>query len=138
MTFRPEEIRAPPITSRNTDDATHALLTRRSVWTVPFSLATTGGIEFSFFSSGYLDVSVLRVCLSKSIYSIRRYSGINLSGFPHSEISGSKVVCTSPELIATYYVLLRLPVPRHPPYALSSFYTNTKITETDFDLVFPA
>ena len=70
--------------------------------------------------------------------SVKGYSGISLSGFPHSEISGSKVVCTSPKLIATYYVLHRLPVPRHPPYALSSFYTNTKITETDFDLVFPA
>ena len=138
MTFQPEEIRAPPYTSRNTDGATHALLTRRSVWTVPFSLATTGGIEFSFFSSGYLDVSVLRVCFPKPMCSVKGYSGISLSGFPHSEISGSKVVCTSPKLIATYYVLHRLPVPRHPPYALSSFYTNTKITETDFDLVFPA
>ena len=42
------------------------------------------------------------------------------AGFPHSEISGSKVVCTSPELIAAYHVLHRLPTPRHPPYALSS------------------
>ena len=32
-----------------------------SVWAVPFSLAATGGIAFAFFSSGYLDVSVLRV-----------------------------------------------------------------------------
>ena len=42
------------------------------------------------------------------------------TGFPHSEISGSKVVCTSPELIAACHVLHRLPMPRHPPYALSS------------------
>jgi hypothetical protein len=39
-------------------------------------------------------------------------------GFPHSEISGSTVVCTSPELIAACRVLRRLPTPRHPPYAL--------------------
>ena len=32
-----------------------------AVWTVPRPLAATGGIEFSFFSSGYLDVSVYRL-----------------------------------------------------------------------------
>ena len=31
------------------------------VWALPFSLATTQGIIIIFFSSGYLDVSVLRV-----------------------------------------------------------------------------
>ena len=36
---------------------------RPSVWPLPFSLATTKGIEFSFFSSGYLDVSLPRVPL---------------------------------------------------------------------------
>ena len=34
---------------------------RLPVWPLPFSLATTKGIEFSFFSSGYLDVSLPRV-----------------------------------------------------------------------------
>ena len=32
-------------------------------WPVPLSLATTDGISFDFFSSGYLDVSVPRVRL---------------------------------------------------------------------------
>ena len=41
-------------------------------------------------------------------------------GLPHSEIPGSKVVCTSPRLIAAYHVLHRLSVPRHPPFALIS------------------
>src|SRR4030095_15145254 len=45
---------------------------------------------------------------------------LKLAGFPHSEISGSRVVCTSPELIAAYHVLHRLHAPRHPPCALSS------------------
>ena len=44
------------------------------------------------------------------------------SGLPHSEISGSKVICTSPELIAAYHVLRRLLEPRHPPYALAFFF----------------
>ena len=34
---------------------------RPPVWPLPSSLATTKGIEFSFFSSGYLDVSLPRV-----------------------------------------------------------------------------
>ena len=41
------------------------------------------------------------------------------AGFPHSEICGSMVTCTSPQLIAAYRVLLRLIWPRHPPYALT-------------------
>ncbi len=32
------------------------------VWAFPLSLATTNGITIVFSSSGYLDVSVLRVC----------------------------------------------------------------------------
>ena len=38
-----------------------AALTSR-VWALPLSLATTYGITIVFSSSGYLDVSVLRVC----------------------------------------------------------------------------
>ena len=36
---------------------------RTSVWALPVSLAATPGIDFSFSSSGYLDVSVHRVPL---------------------------------------------------------------------------
>jgi hypothetical protein len=42
------------------------------------------------------------------------------AGLPHSEISGSQIVCISPELIAAYHVLHRLLTPRHPPSALSN------------------
>ena len=48
------------------------------------------------------------------------YLGMSLSEFPHSEISGSKIVCISPKLIAAYHVFHRLPVPRHSPCALCS------------------
>ncbi len=47
-------------------------------------------------------------------------SSISQSGFPHSDIPGSKRVCRSPRLIAAYRVLHRLPAPRHSPYTLSS------------------
>jgi hypothetical protein len=40
------------------------------------------------------------------------------SGLPHSEIPGSKLVRSSPRLIAAYHVLHRLSAPRHPPNAL--------------------
>ena len=45
-------------------------------------------------------------------------------GFSHSDISGSKPVCDSPELFAANYVLHRLLTPRHPSCALSSLTTN--------------
>ena len=39
-------------------------------------------------------------------------------GFPHSDISGSTVICTSPKLIAACHVLHRFLMPRHSPCAL--------------------
>ena len=42
-------------------------------------------------------------------------------GFPHSEIPGSQLICSSPRLIAACRVLLRLLMPRHSPCALFSF-----------------
>ena len=87
-----------------------------TVWALPISLATTLGITIVFFSSGYLDVSVPRVCLT-----ITRYILVAQDGLPHSDIRGSMVICTSPQLFAAYHVLLRLWEPRHPPYALSNF-----------------
>src|SRR3984957_17781559 len=42
------------------------------------------------------------------------------SGFPHSEIPGSKPVRGSPKLIAAYHVLHRLSAPRHPPDTLKT------------------
>ena len=41
-------------------------------------------------------------------------------GFPHSEIHGSKLVRSSPWLIAAYHVLHRLSAPRHPPNTLKA------------------
>ena len=40
-------------------------------WAAPLSLAATQGISVDFFSSGYLDVSVLRVCFAYPMYSGR-------------------------------------------------------------------
>ena len=42
------------------------------------------------------------------------------SGFPHSDISGSMLICSSPKLFAACRVLHRLLMPRHSPCALFS------------------
>ena len=90
-----------------------------SVWPLPRSLAATCGIDVSFSSSGYLDVSVHRVPFLKLCIGLRILE-VCSSRFPHSEISGSKDICSSPKLIAAYHVFHRLLVPRHPPCALFS------------------
>ena len=46
-------------------------------------------------------------------------------GLSHSEIHGSKVICTSPWLVAAYHVLRRLNEPRHPPFALIYFLSSS-------------
>ena len=46
-------------------------------------------------------------------------TGLQPAGLSHSEIAGSRDICSSPTLFAAYHVLLRLQEPRHPPYALS-------------------
>ena len=48
-------------------------------------------------------------------------TGLQPVGLSHSEIRGSKVICTYPQLIAAYHVLHRLREPRHPPCALLYF-----------------
>ena len=90
---------------------------RITVWALPLSLAATDGIDVSFSSSGYLDVSVPRVPLRTLWIHVRMTEGCS-AGFPHSEISGSMDMCSSPKLIAAYHVFHRLSVPRHPPCAL--------------------
>ena len=91
---------------------------RIAVWALPISLAATFGIDiFSFSSSGYLDVSVHRVPLHSLCIGLWM-TEVCSAGFPHSEIPGSKDMCSSPRLIAACHVFHRLLVPRHPPYAL--------------------
>ena len=87
------------------------------VWPLPLSLATTRGISVDFSSSRYLDVSVPGVPL---IYLCIQYMihGSSPCVFPHSEIRGSMLICSSPQLIAACHVLHRLLMPRHSPYAL--------------------
>jgi hypothetical protein len=76
--------------ARSISAQTPATPVRRLVWAIPISLAATYGIDVSFYSCGYLDVSVphvrfLQLCVHCKI-----------NEFPHSEISGSTLVCQFP------------------------------------------
>ena len=80
---------------------------RTLVWALSLSLAATQEIEFSFSSSGYLDVSVHRVPFHTLWIGVW-IPGVFPGGFPHSEISGSSDICSSPKLFAAYHVFHRL------------------------------
>ncbi len=73
---------------------------RITVGALSISLAATLEIDkFSFSSSGYLDVSVPRVphvqlCIHCTL------TEVSSAGFPHSDISGSSDMCSSPKLFA--------------------------------------
>ena len=105
---------------------------RITVWALSISLAATLEIDkFSFSSSGYLDVSVPRVphvqlCIHCTL------TEVSSAGFPHSDISGSLDMCSSPKLFAAYHVFHRLLVPRHPPCALSSLTSCISAAGTAF------
>ena len=102
---------------------------RITVWALSISLAATLEIDkFSFSSSPYLDVSVQAVPLHTlwiGVWMTEVFS----AGFPHSDISGSMDICSSPKLFAAYHVFHRLSVPRHPPCALSclTFISSTHL-----------
>jgi hypothetical protein len=52
------------------------------VWALPVSLAATQGIDFSFSSSRYLDVSVPWVCHRCAMYSRKCTAPLRTVGFP--------------------------------------------------------
>ena len=103
------------------------------VWALSVSIATTPDIDISFSSCRYLDVSV--PCVRPDYMPV---SVLQTDGLPHSDISGSIPVCSSPELFAAYHVLLRLLKPRHPPYALFRFLCCSRLEIVSFrPLLFP-
>ena len=89
-----------------------------SVWALPRSLATTGGITFCFL---FLEVLRCFSSLRSPHYNCVMMTVLQTDGLSHSEIRGSKDICSYPRLIAAYHVLHRLHEPRHPPCALIHF-----------------
>ena len=77
---------------------------KQNYWPSPRSLATTNGISIDFFSSGYLDVSVLQVTLLTLCVQIRmhKHDSMRVSPFGNLRINA----CSgSPKLIAAAHVL---------------------------------
>ena len=89
-----------------------------TVWADPLSLATTQGVEVSFLSSGYLDVSVPQLASSHPMYSGTGTAALPAVSFLIRKSRDRRMVSFSPGLIAAAHVLHRLSAPRHPPCAL--------------------
>ena len=73
--------------------------------------------QFPGFALLTLCVQVKSTCLTRLLIAEANNNWMS-GGFPHSEIPGSKLILSSPGLIAEYHVLHRLLLPRHPPNAL--------------------
>ena len=69
------------------------------VWADPVSLAATQGIAFAFSSSGYLDVSVPRVCHQQPMYSVEDTAPLRTVGFPIRK-SLDQSLLTAPQSIS--------------------------------------
>ena len=78
---------------------------RPPVWPLASSLATTKAIEFSFFSSGYLDVSLPRVPSYEPMDSVHGDRALPRPGFP-IRISMDQCLLAAPhgfsQLIASF------------------------------------
>ena len=86
-------------------------------WPGPRSLAATDGVSVDVLSFGYLDVSVPRVrfailCIQIAMTTLMQ------PGSPIRTSLAITLVSSLPELFAGFHVLLRLLLPRHPPFAL--------------------
>ena len=101
------------------------------------SIASNTGLGSSYFARHYfrnrvffLFLQVLRCFSSLRSPPIHYFTHVwitrffSLAEFPHSDICGSQDICSLPQLFAAYHVLLRLLVPRYPPYALCSLTLN--------------
>src|SRR5881296_514629 len=103
------------------------------------SRASTAGLGWPDFARRYfrdrgcfLFLRVLRCFSSPGLpRACARSSVLRPMGLPHSEILGSQLVCSSPRLIAAYHVLRRLPVPRHPPCALTRLISLLSVSRCD-------
>jgi hypothetical protein len=85
------------------------------------------GLGYSLFARHYsgnhycfLFLRVLR-CFSSPGWLPFGCRIFNAAGCPIRKSADISLVCSSPQLIAAYHVLLRLSEPRHPPYALKCF-----------------
>ena len=89
----------------------------------PLSLAATYGIDVSFFSSRYLDVSVPWVRSMPAIHSPAGDWVLPQTSFLIQKSPDQRSFASFPELIAGYHVFRRFSMPRHPPCTLKNLTT---------------
>ena len=89
----------------------------RGLGSFPFARRYLGNRCFFLFLRVLRCFSSPRCLLYAYVFSIGSLP-ITVSRFPYSDICGLSDICSLPQLFAACHVLLRLPVPRHPPYAL--------------------
>ena len=111
-------MRCSPCTLRHDGGPNPGRAVTLPVWARPTSIASTKGFTFCF-----LFLRLLR-CFSSPGSPRLSGSAVSRTGLPHSDIRGSMVICTSPQLFAAYRVFRRLLKPRHPPSALVHFLCN--------------
>jgi hypothetical protein len=64
------------------------------------------------------------------MYSVHDTEALPPAGFPIRKSPDQSLFSGSPKLIAAYHVLHRLPLPRHPPYALCSLTIKIPILQS--------
>jgi hypothetical protein len=74
--------------------------------------------QFPGFAFITLCIQVINTCFTLLLTTLAGNNNKVSSGLPHSEIHGSKLILSSPWLIAEYHVFHRLLLPRHSPNAL--------------------
>ncbi len=74
--------------------------------------------QFPGFAFITLCIQVINTCFTSLLIALADNNNKVSGGLPHSEIHGSKLILSSPWLIAEYHVFHRLLLPRHSPNAL--------------------
>src|SRR5438105_13572887 len=95
---------------------------RIPVWAVPLSLAATDGIDVSFFSCGYLDVSVPRVGSIPPIHSAGSNAALPALCFHIQKSPDQYLFASFPKHIAGCRVVLHLSMPKHSPYTIGQLF----------------
>ena len=86
----------------------------------PFARRYSGNLLIDFSSWSYLDGSVHSVRLLNLLIQLR--IPLSAVGFPIRISPDQSSFGSSPKLFAAFYVLLRLLLPRHPPYTFKIHY----------------
>ncbi len=115
----------PPRASHDPDSTTRDCLTCCRFRLTPVRSPLLGGSLLLSLRPG-TEMFQFPGCPPGGYVFTTRYSQMNVSGLPHSEIIGSWPACGSPMRFVARHVLPRHWLPEHPPYALRSL-TNPPV-----------